>query len=172
MLHKNRENTNQTKQQTGPTTQGWALLSHCASSCVQRRPSGPTLLSAALCSVSQAIQLAQQQSRMQTMRFHHACCFDLVLTWPSSHRGLRSHKHTRRQYEDIPGMLLFDSDLLCVDGLIDADSLWRGEKGGQGREWENINQQQERKQKKNFKCQVLHSKIGNLPPDRKLPFPF
>lgn len=30
---------------------------------------------------------------------------------------------TQRQCEDIPGMLLFDSNLLCVDGLIDADDL-------------------------------------------------
>lgn len=38
-------------------------------------------------------------------------------------------------------MLLFDSDLLCVDGLIDADSLGRGEgKEGQRREMENTNQ--------------------------------
>lgn len=30
---------------------------------------------------------------------------------------------TQRQCEDIPGMLLFDSNLLRVDGLIDADDL-------------------------------------------------
>lgn len=30
---------------------------------------------------------------------------------------------TQRQCEDIPGMLLFDSNLLCVDSLIDADDL-------------------------------------------------
>lgn len=38
---------------------------------------------------------------------------------------------THTQSEDIPGMLLFDSDLLCVDGLIDADSLWGGGEEGQ-----------------------------------------
>lgn len=34
-----------------------------------------------------------------------------------------THLCMRTKYEDIPGMLLFDSNLLCVDGLVDADCL-------------------------------------------------
>ena len=42
-----------------------------------------------------------------------------------------THTHTERLYkEDIPGMLLFDGDLLRVDCLVDAHSLCRGGSGG------------------------------------------
>lgn len=58
----------------------------------------------------------------------------------SGNRKIRTKTHIHRQYKDIPGMLLFDSDLLCVDGLIDAHSLWKGGKESQGRETENTNQ--------------------------------
>lgn len=60
-------------------------------------------------------------------KLHLVCSFDQAQ--PSQHRGLHTQlgnnqsTHTETQCEDIPGMLLFDSDLLCVDGLIDADSL-------------------------------------------------
>lgn len=59
----------------------------------------------------------------------------------STHGNQGKHSHKLGQYEDIPGMLLFDSDLLCVDGLIDADSLGRGGK----EEMENRGKKKEKK---------------------------
>lgn len=78
-------------------------------------------------------------------------------------------------------MLLFDSDLLCVDGLIDADSLRRGGKEGQRRETENTNQPtafftplRERKKKpiKTFKCQVFHFRTWHPSTFQKVAFSF
>lgn len=73
-------------------------------------------------------------------------------------------------------MLLFDSDLLCVDGLVDADSLWRGVKKGQKRRGERSRGNKSahsfftHSKKKQVKFFIL--KLDILPPFRKLPFPF
>lgn len=145
----------------------WLLF--CASWCVRRRPSRTTLLSVALCLVSHAIKLALQRGHMQMMRFHHICCFDLVLTWPSSHRGLHSHKHTQTIWGYSWHASLWQRPPVCWWPCW----CWQPVKRRGGRAKERIGEHKSvTENRKNLKCQVFHFKTWHPSTLQKVAFSF